>query len=100
MNHAEQLRALARTIEDQPSAREAIAAGFRLVADAMEGKPCEDCTSQQGQALDPADNPEAGADTAPRQLTADESNAIGQAMAAAQAAPAGADLVDTATGQV
>lgn len=76
MNHAEQLRALARQIEDQPSAREAIAAGFRMIADAMEGKPCEDCTSQQGQALDPDDNPEAGADTA----------------------PAGVDLVDTATG--
>jgi len=62
MNHAEQLRALARQIEDQPSAREAIAAGFRLVADAMEGKPCEDCASEQGARLDPADNPEAGAD--------------------------------------
>lgn len=92
MNHAEQLRALARKIEDQPSAREAIAAGFRLVADAMEGKPCEDCASQQGQVLDPADNPEAGADTV-------SMGAVVQAMADAipdEWQPA--DLEDTATG--
>lgn len=77
---AERLHQLADQIEAQPQAREQIAAGFRLVALAMAplplGTACEDCTSQQGQALDPDDNPEAGADTA----------------------PAGVDLVDTATG--
>lgn len=127
MSKIDTLRHLADQIENQPQAREQIAAGFRLMAGFFEHMltllagsatpedalrvleesahqlresiaSCTDCTSQQGQSLDPDDNPEAGADTAPRKLTAEESNAIGQAMAAAQTEPAGADLVDTATG--
>lgn len=105
MSKIDTLRHLADQIENQPQAREQIAEGFRLMAAFFEHMltmmagsatpedalrvleesahqlresiaSCTDCTSQQGQALDPADNPEAGADTA----------------------PAGADLVDTATG--
>lgn len=142
MSKIDTLRHLAEQIENQPQAREQIAAGFRLMAGFFEHMltllagsatpedalrvleesahqlresiaSCTDCTSQQGQALaptfcqkclthsdslhreryctcgdpingpkqgqalDPADNSEAGADTA----------------------PAGVDLVDTA-GQV
>lgn len=68
---AEQLRDLAGVIESNPQARNAIGAGFRLIADAMDRPPCEDCGSTQGQALDPADNPETGADAGNGQHLAD-----------------------------
>lgn len=65
MNTADMLRYLAYQIENKPAARGAIAEGFRLIADAMgEPAPCEDCASQQGARLDPADDPSAGADPA------------------------------------
>lgn len=123
MSKIDTLRHLADQIENQPQAREQIAAGFRLMAGFFEHMltllvgsatpedalrvleesahqlrksiaSCTDCTSQQGQALDPADNPEAGADTV-------SLGAVVQALA--DAIPDDwqpADLVDTATGQV
>lgn len=66
------LAVLADQIEANPKNVGAIATGFRLLAVALE--PCEDCgapTMADIETLHPADNPEAGA-----------------------------DLVDTATGQV
>ncbi len=49
-----QLRELAEKIEANPNNRDHIAAGFRLIAEAME--PCEDC----GAILHGSDLPEAG----------------------------------------
>lgn len=50
---ASQLRTLAATVRDNPSAREAIAAGFELIAAAMDGPPCIDCAAQQHAAAEP-----------------------------------------------
>lgn len=44
--NAEKLRAIADKIRSNPHAREAIAEGFELIAEAM--TPCEDCASKQG----------------------------------------------------
>jgi hypothetical protein len=67
-----QLRELASVVRGNPSAREAIASGFELIADAM--KPCVDCGHPDMDELDtvpmvrigpdvihPDDNPETGA---------------------------------------
>lgn len=88
------LLALADQIEGNPHARDAIAAGFRIVAALF--TPKENASEVQPEAATIAseDNPEAGAE--PRKLTAEESNGVGQAMAAGQTAMGGADLVDTA----
>lgn len=49
---AEQLRAIAATIRNNPQAREATAQGFELVAAAMDGPPCIDCAAQEHAAAD------------------------------------------------
>ena len=43
-DRAASLRFLAQIVRNNPSAREAIANGFELIADCME--PCEDCGAQ------------------------------------------------------
>lgn len=58
---AEQLRTIAATIRNNPTAREAISEGFDLIAAAME--PCIDC-QREPATLDPADMPDAGMDNA------------------------------------
>lgn len=100
------LLALADQIESNPQARDAIAAGFRVIAAVMSQEPSDNMReallrwlNKDGEAVPAAtiaseDNPEAGAE--PRKLTAEESNGVGQAMAAGQTAMGGADLVDTA----
>lgn len=55
MSKSNELRDLADRIAGQYIDREAIAAGFRLIADQLE--------ATEPVKLDPADNPEAGADT-------------------------------------
>ena len=65
MQHAEKLRDLAATIRNEPHAREAIAAAFELIADAM--TPCTDCGQAQADA--PADH--AAASTTSTETAAD-----------------------------
>lgn len=58
------LRVLAEEVRQNVYAREAIAKALELIACAMSPcEGCEDCGStQQAAVIDPADNPEAGAD--------------------------------------
>ena len=49
---ASQLRTLAATVRDNPSAREATADAFDLIAAALDGPPCIDCAAQEHAADD------------------------------------------------
>lgn len=49
---ASQLRQLAAIVRDNPTARDAIAAGFEIIADALDGPPCIDCAAQAHAAPD------------------------------------------------
>ncbi len=62
MSKADQVREHAAYVRSNPNNAQAIAAALELIADAMDGKPCEDCASRQGAVIDPDDNPEAGQD--------------------------------------
>lgn len=86
-NAAGILLGLADHLEANPKDVGAIAAGFRVLAAVMILN--EDCAAVKHAVIDPADNPEAGAEPR-KKLTAEESNAIGAAMGS------GFDLVDTA----
>ena len=43
MTKAEQVRALANEVRNNPTARGAVADALEIIADAMGGTPCEDC---------------------------------------------------------
>lgn len=43
MTKAEQVRALAKEVRNNPTARGAVADALEIIADAMGGAPCEDC---------------------------------------------------------
>lgn len=43
ISKAEQVRALANEVRNNPTARGAVADALEIIADAMGGAPCEDC---------------------------------------------------------